>query len=130
MILGKLKIPGKVLIFDFNFEELQKLSSEEHEFRLISKYPAALRDISILVPRQVLVDEVLNKIEISGGPLVRDVDLFDIYEGEKIPKGKKNLSFHIVYQSDVKTLKSEEIDKIHQKIIEALDKEGGWEVRK
>lgn len=129
-ILGKLKIPGKVLVFDFDFEKLQQLSSEEYEFSPISKYPAALRDISILVPRQVLVDEVLRKIETSGGPLVRDVDLFDMYEGEKIPEGKKNLSFRIVYQSDVKTLKSEEIDKIHQKIIKALDREEGWSVRK
>lgn len=127
-ILEKLKI-GRVVVFDFDFEKLQKLATEEHEFRPISKYPAALRDISVLVPEGVLVDEVLNEIEITGGSLVRDVDLFDIYKGEKIPKGKKNLSFHVIYQSDVKTLKSKEIDKIHQKIIKALEKRG-WRVRK
>jgi len=128
-ILEKLKI-GKVVVFDFDFEKLQRLATEEHEFSPISKYPAALRDISVLVPERVLVDEVLNEIEVAGGSLVRDVDLFDIYQGEKIPEGKKNLSFHIVYQSDVKTLKSKEIDKIHQKIINALEKGRGWEVRK
>lgn len=134
-ILEKLKMftvqtPGKAVVFDFDFEKLQKLISEEHEFRPISKYPAALRDISVLVPERVLVDEVLNEIEIAGGLLIRDVDLFDIYKGEKIPKGKKNLSFHIIYQSDIKTLKSPEVDKIHQKIIKALEKGRGWGVRK
>ena len=77
-----------------------------------------------------MVQDVLNKIEVAGGNLVRDVDLFDIYEGENLPEGKKNLAFHIVYQSETRTLSSEEIDKTHQKIINALEKEPDWQVRK
>ncbi|MBZ9578621.1 phenylalanine--tRNA ligase subunit beta [Patescibacteria group bacterium] len=121
---------GNVVVFDFDFEKLQKLACEEHEFLPISKYPAAIRDLAVLVPLEVRVEEILNKIEITGGSLVRDVDLFDIYTGEEIPEGKKNLAFHIIYQSDIKTLSSREIDKIHQKIIKALEKEKEWEVRK
>ncbi len=80
--------------------------------------------------RDVRVEEVLNKIEFSGGNLVRDIDLFDIYEGEEMPEGKKNLAFHIIYQAEDRTLASEEIDKIQQKIIEALEENPDWEVRK
>ena len=121
---------GNVVIFDFDFEKLQKLASEEHEFRPISKYPAAIRDLAILVPLEVRIEEVLNKIETAGGSLVRDIDLFDMYTGEEISEGKKNLAFHIIYQSEVKTLNSREIDEVHQKIIKALEKEKEWEVRK
>ncbi|MBZ9569464.1 phenylalanine--tRNA ligase subunit beta [Patescibacteria group bacterium] len=128
-ILDELKV-GNVVIFDFDFEKLQKLATEEHEFRLISKYPAAIRDLAILIPLEVRIEEVLNKIEIAGGSLVRDIDLFDIYTGEEIPEGKKNLAFHVIYQSEVKTLNSREIDEIHQKIIKALEKEKEWEIRK
>jgi phenylalanyl-tRNA synthetase beta chain len=129
-ILGRLKIVGKVVAFDLDFEKLSRLSSEEHEFRPISSYPAAIQDIAVLVPRDVLVDEILNKIQIAGGNLVRDVDLFDIYEGEELPDGKKNLAFHIIYQAEDRTLSSDEINKIHKKIISALEENPEWQVRK
>ncbi|MFQ6050033.1 MAG: phenylalanine--tRNA ligase subunit beta, partial [Candidatus Paceibacterales bacterium] len=57
-ILEDLKLKQKVVVFDLDFEELQKLASEEQEFRPISPYPAAIRDIAVLVPRGILVEEV------------------------------------------------------------------------
>ena len=129
-ILDDLKIEIKLVVFDLDFEKLQKLASEEHEYWPISRYPAAVRDLAVLVPRLVRVEEVLNRIEAAGSPLIRDIDLFDIYEGEEIPRGKKNLAFHIIYQAEDKTLSSKEIDQIQKKIIQSLEKEIGWEVRK
>ena len=129
-ILEALKIGGKAVVFDLDFEKLQKIASAEHEYQPISKYPAAIRDLAILVPQEIRVAEVLNKIYDAGGNLIRDVDLFDIYEGEEIPEGKKNLAFHIIYQSADKTLFSKEIDEIQEKIIKACQEEPEWEVRK
>jgi len=129
-ILENLKITEKVVIFDIDFEKLSRLTSEEHEYQPISRYPAAVRDIAVLVPREVLVEDVLNKIEEVGGDLIRDVDLFDIYEGEELPEEKKNLAFHIIYQAEDRTLSSKEIDEIQGKIIKILEKEPEWEVRK
>lgn len=129
-ILDSYKIENKVVLFDIDFDKLQKYVSEEHEFRPISPYPAAVRDIAILVPLSARVEEVLNKIELAGGSLVRDVDLFDIYEGEELPGGKKNLAFHIIYQAEDHTLASGEIDEIHGKIIKAIEEEAEWEVRR
>jgi phenylalanyl-tRNA synthetase beta chain len=120
----------KIVVFDFDFEKLQKLASEEHEFRPLSKYPSAVRDLAILVPPETRVEEILSKIEIAGGSLVRDVDLFDIYEGEELPEGKKNLAFHIIYQAEDRTLSSKEIDGMQEKIIEALEEEPEWQVRR
>lgn len=129
-VLESFKIENKIVIFEIDFEKLKELASEEQEFRIISPYPAAMRDIAILVPRQVLVEEVLNKIELAGGKLIRDIDLFDIYEGEEIPEGKKSLAFHIIYQAPDRTLSSEEIDEIQNRIIQFLEAEIGWEVRR
>ena len=129
-ILQALKIKGEIVLFDIDFEKLIKLCSEEHEYQPISQYPAAVRDIAMLVPLEVRVEEVLNKMNLVGGSLIRDIDLFDIYEGEELPAGKKNLAFHIIYQAENRTLKSNEIDKIQKKIIKALEKEPEWEVRK
>ena len=125
-----LKLSQKVVLFDLDFEKLAKLASEEHEFRPIPKYPSAVRDLAILVPPQVKVEEVLNVIEITGGTLVCDIDLFDIYEGEELPEGKKNLAFHLIYQAQDRTLSSKEIDQLHQKIIKTLESEPEWQVRR
>jgi len=129
-ILRKLKIKEKIIVFDLDFEKLQKLADEQHEYRPISQYPAAIRDIALLVPREVRVADVLNVIERVGGETIIDVDLFDIYEGEELPMGKKNLAFHLIYQAENKTLSSKEIDAIQKKIIKALEKNREWEVRR
>ncbi len=129
-ILSSLDIKERVVLFDIDFEKLSQLASEEQEYRPISRYPAAVRDIAVLVPLEVRVEEVLNKIEISGGSLIIDVDLFDIYEGEELPRGKKNLAFHLIFQSKDRTLTSKEIDQIQNKIIKTLEENPGWRVRK
>jgi phenylalanyl-tRNA synthetase beta chain len=129
-ILGDLKIKAPIFLFDLDFELLLKFALEEQEFRPISRYPAAVRDLAILVPLQIRVEEVLNRIEIAAGPLLRDIDLFDIYEGEELPEGKKNLAFHLIYQAEDRTLPSKEIDNIHSRIIKSLEEEPEWQVRK
>ena len=70
------------------------------------------------------VVNVLNEINRAGGILVRDVDLFDIYIGEGISQGRKNLAFHIIYQAENKTLTKEEIDNLQEKIIKVLEENG------
>jgi len=120
----------KVNVFDIDFEKLSKLCSEEHEYQPISQYPSAVRDLAVLVPMSVKVVDVLNEINTVEENLIRDVDLFDIYEGEGIPEGKKNLAFHIIYQADNRTLKASEINTIQNKIIKFLEKNPDWEVRK
>ena len=129
-ILDSLGIKGKVVLFDIDFEKLSELSSEEHEYRPASRFPSAIRDIAVLVPREVRVAQVLNKIYDTGKKLIRDVDLFDIYEGEELPRDKKNLAFHIIYQAENRTFSSEEIDRVQGDIIKNLEKESEWQVRK
>lgn len=129
-ILDNLKIETKVTVFDIDFEKLSKLASEEYEYQPISCHPAAVRDLAILVPRKTRVKEILNKIETLDSPLIRDIDLFDIYEGEGVPRGRKNLAFHIIYQVEDRTLTSKEIDELQKKIISALEENSDWEVRK
>lgn len=128
--LGELRNEPKLTAFDLDFEKLKTLATEEKEYRPISRYPTTIRDLAVLVPLFTKVDEVLNVLEIAGGPLVTDVDLFDIYEGEGISEGKKNLAFHIIYQAQDRTLTSIEVYKIHQKIIETLEENPEWQVRR
>ncbi|MCK4454053.1 phenylalanine--tRNA ligase subunit beta [Candidatus Parcubacteria bacterium] len=129
-ILDALKIKKNVCAFEIDFEKLKELCSEESEYQPIPLFPTAVRDLAVLVPRKVKVVDVLNKINISGGALVRDVDLFDMYEGKELPEDKKNLAFHIIYQAKDRTLSAREIDEVHNRIIKNLEKNPTWEVRK
>jgi len=127
-ILEKYRIKDKVVAFDLDFEKLSRLASEEHEYEPFSPYPAIVRDISVLVPKNVLVEEVMNVIEESAGNLIRDIDLFDIYE--EIEEERKSLAFHIVFQLKEKAISPEEVEEAFQKIIKNLEKNPNWEVRK
>ncbi|MEA3344520.1 MAG: phenylalanine--tRNA ligase subunit beta [Patescibacteria group bacterium] len=129
-VLKDLDIKGKMILFDLDFEQLSSFCSEKSEYEPISRHPLAIRDIALLLPKNTKVMEVLNKIESISSPLIKDVDLFDIYEGQELPEGKKNLAFHIIYQAKDRTLTSDEIDKIQEKIIQVLEKDPCWEVRK
>lgn len=129
-LLNSLGIKERVVIFDLDFEKLANLATEEITYQPVSQFPAVIRDISILVPIFTRVDEVINTIEIAGGELLVNVELFDIFEGENLPEGKKSLSFRLIFQAKDRALSSKEIDLIFQKIITAIEENLDWEVRK
>jgi phenylalanyl-tRNA synthetase beta chain len=129
-VLSKLGVKESVTAFEIDFDKLVKLCSEEQQYQAVSKFPSAVRDIAVLVPLQVKMADVLNKINIAGGELIQDVDLFDIYEGQELPEGKKNFAFHIIFQAKDRTLNGKEIENVFKKIIKALEKELDWEIRR
>lgn len=129
-ITSKLGIKSEAAGFEIFFDKLVELATEERIYLPPSKYPAMVRDISVLVDRNVRVAEIENLINAAGGVLIRDVDLFDIYEDEESAEGQKSIAFHIIYQSDDHNLTDKEVNAVHEKIIKALEDEGGWEVRK
>lgn len=129
-ILGALKVKNKVAAYEIDFDKLAELASQEVEYRPLSRFPAALRDIAVLVPSETKIQEVLNKIETAGGKLIRDIELFDVYEGEEIADNKKNLAFHLVFQAEDHTLSSGEIEAILNKIIKTLEENPLWQLRK
>ena len=128
-IISALSLKDRVVVFDLDFEKIISLASEEVIYQPVSPFPPVIRDISVLVPKSVLVEEVLNKIENAGGELLIDADLFDIFEGENLPEDKKSLAFHLIFQAKDRVLSSKEVNEIQEKIIQALENEG-WEVRK
>ena len=121
-------IDSGVAAFEIDFDKLVELATEERIYSPPSKYPSVVRDIALLVNRETKIVTVMNLINSSGGALITDIDLFDIYEGENIPNSKKSLAFHIIYQSNDHTLTDKEVNSIHQKIMKELRDEG-WEIR-
>ena len=127
----EIKIGSEILgwldksVFEIDFTKLVELATEERIYTAPSKYPAMVRDIALWVDQNTKVAEVLNVINTVGGSLVSDVDLFDMYPGDD----KKSLAFHIIFQSNERTLIDKEVNELQEKIIKALE-EKNWEVRK
>lgn len=111
-----------VVYSELNVEMLQKsLQHQSWEYKAPSLYPETHRDVSFIVDQKVLVgdiEDVLHGID----PLVTGVELFDTFEDDqKVGIGKKNLAFHIQFQSNKKTLEDQDIEQVWKKIIDQLE---------
>ncbi len=128
VITKALKLKKPVVAFELDLEQLVLKVAEERDYEPVSRFPRVVRDISILVPKDIRVSRVLNMIEgVDEERIVQDVDVFDIYEDDK--QEKKSIAFHIIYGSNQKTLKDTEVDKVEQAIKKALEEGLGAEVR-
>jgi len=117
----------KVYLLEINLTELLPFTLEHKLFQPISRFPAVVRDIALVVDAGVTHRQVMDII--SGFPLVTRVALFDLYTGGKLPQGKKSLAYRITFQSPSKTLTDEAANKVQQKIIDKLAKELGAALR-
>ncbi|RJQ13842.1 hypothetical protein C4553_02250 [Candidatus Parcubacteria bacterium] len=127
-IVGKFDISKPVFAFEIDMPELLKKIRADYRYQEIPKYPAVERDISLLVPLYTKVDDIQQVIENSGGRLLANSDLIDMYVGDDMAEGKESMTFRLVFQSKERTLRDEEITKIMNKIIKAI-KQKDWEVR-
>ncbi|MDP3785152.1 MAG: phenylalanine--tRNA ligase subunit beta, partial [bacterium] len=129
-ILENIKSRARIAIAEIDFDALRKHADAEREFRPIPKYPAVIRDISLVVPSDARVDDVLQVVQDAGGENLSDVDLFDYFEDEKMRKEeKRSLAFHMVFQAENRTLTDAEVDKSVTAIVKVLE-QNRWEVRK
>jgi len=107
-------------IFNIDFEKLAKLATEELEYEPISKYPPVKRDLSVWVDSDTKIEQVIKIIQNTDLDLIKDVDLFDIYE---VDSNRKSLGLRIIYQAQDHTLTDKEVNKLHQKVMNVLEAE-------
>lgn len=109
--------------------EVTKYATFDRKYTGIAKYPAVTRDISMVMPKEILAGQVEEVIEAQGGEYLESYALFDIYEGAQIKAGYKSLAYSIVFRAKDKTLEDAEVTEAMNRILKAL--EGmGIELRK
>jgi len=127
-ILQNFNIEKKVFYARLNLDIILKCIKPNKKYQEISKYPSMVQDISMIVNYSVKWQDIEEKIN-ALSPLIIDVDLFDIYEGQNIEKNKRSLAFHITFHNLQKTLVSAEVEKIMQEVKEILVKDFHAEIR-
>lgn len=93
---------------------------ENRVYEALPRFPAVERDLALVVAEAVQAGNLIEEIKERGGGLIREVELFDLFRGGRIPQGKKNLAFRVTYQSLERTLRSEEIQELHGRIAGSL----------
>jgi phenylalanyl-tRNA synthetase beta chain len=125
----KLKNP-MIAVFSINLDIFLNLQKKTLKYAPISKYPVINRDIAMLVDSAIpagVIEELIIKFP---DKLIADAEVFDSYAGKNIPKGKKNLAFHVTFKSSERTLVETEVDELHNRLVEYVVSVTGGERRK
>lgn len=109
-----------VLVGEFDLSAIVAGMPERFQFTSVPRFPAALRDIAIIVSEETSSEQVVTEIRAAGGELLSHLRLFDVYRGNSIPAGKKSFAFALSYQANDRTLADKEIDKAHRKVEDRL----------
>ena len=101
--------------------EVLKYATFDRKYTGIAKYPAVTRDISMVVPKEILVGQIEEIIEKKGGAYLESYHLFDLYEGEQIKAGFKSVAYSIVFRAKDKTLSDTEVTEAMDRILKGLE---------
>jgi phenylalanyl-tRNA synthetase beta chain len=123
---------GKEVFYaDFNFDLILTLARKNKIiYQEISKFPAVRRDLSMLIDKNITFGTLKHIAQKTERKLLKDVNVFDVYQGDKLPVGKKSYALSFILEDIEKTLTDKTIDAIMQKLIYNLEKEAGAEVRR
>ena len=108
---------------ELSFDALKAAIDYDIKYSPLPKFPAVTRDIAMLVDRETPVAEIEAVIRKSAGKLLEDIKLFDVYEGEQIPEGKKSVAYSAVFRAADRSLTGDEVQEVFDKVLKNLASE-------
>ena len=129
-ILKDIGIKQEVFYADINWDNvLRKVGKEDVKISTLPKYPAVKRDLALLLDNNIKFIDLYNTAFQTERKLLKEVDLFDVYTGNKLPAGKKSYALSFVLQDEDKTLNEKQIDNIMEKLQQCFIKKFDAELR-
>ena len=132
-IINKLDVKTNSLVgFELDLDKYVKLkeknkkSKPTYEF---SEYQKSERDFAFILDKKIQAQDLINLIKNVDLSLIKDISIFDLYEGDNIPLGKKSLAFRVIIQSDSKTLTENDINTVSNNIIKTVEEKTGSKLR-
>ncbi len=123
-VLDHYGIGTKAYLAVIEIPEVLPLATFDRKYVGIAKYPAVTRDISMTVPKEVLVGQIEAVIEQRGGKILESYQLFDVYEGSQVKEGCKSVAFSITFRAKDRTLDEKDITAVMKKILNGLEQLG------
>jgi phenylalanyl-tRNA synthetase beta chain len=128
-VIGDYDFRSKPCVAELDFDILIDKTNLESSYRKIPSFPVVTRDFAVVSDEAVAWAEIKGCIESLKIDYVDDIEFFDVYRGKQIEKGRKSIAFRIIFRADDKTLKSEEVDILQEKILTNLNNSLGISLR-
>ncbi len=116
-------------VFELALTDLLNAEVEDIRYSPIPRFPSITRDIALVVDENVVAGELQKAIIEAGGELLKEVSIFDVYQGDRLPDGKKSIAFSLRYYDPERTLTDEEVTAVHEKVIQAVEQQFGATLR-
>ncbi|PLT32331.1 phenylalanine--tRNA ligase subunit beta [Bacillus sp. V5-8f] len=116
-------------VFELSFKALAGVEPEPIHYEPIPRFPSITRDIALVVDKETVAGDIQKVITEAGGKLLKEVGVFDLYEGERMEPGKKSIAFSLKYFDPERTLTDEEVTKAHNKVLAAVEEKTGAQLR-
>ena len=130
VILDSFNIDQEVFYVEFKWDTITSMiSNKPVHVNEIPKFPKVSRDLSLLIDNNIDFESIHNACIKVDKKLIKEVSLFDVYEGDKLPENKKSYGISFVISSNEKTLSDKEIDNIMNKLVKSLNLNFGAELR-
>ncbi|HVF56773.1 MAG TPA: phenylalanine--tRNA ligase subunit beta [Pyrinomonadaceae bacterium] len=123
------KFRQPVFVAEVNFRMLLEAAEVPVRYTPLARFPSVVRDISLVAGRRVAFEEMRRAALGLGMEHCRGVALVDVYEGANLPEGKRSLTLRVEYRADERTLRDEEVDEMHARIVESLGANFGAQLR-
>lgn len=123
-VLENYEIGTKAYVAVLDMPALLPFATFDRKYTGIAKYPAVTRDISMVVPKEILAGDIEAMIEQRAGKTLESCVLFDLYEGEQIKKGYKSVAYSIVFRDKERTLEEKDVSASMKKILNGLESMG------
>ena len=114
------KIGSRTYVAVLDMPALLPFTGFDCKYTGVAKYPAVTRDLSMVVPGEILAGKIEEVIEQRGGTLLESYQLFDLYEGNQIKEGFKSMAYTITFRSSERTLEEQEVLAAMKKILNGL----------
>lgn len=129
LVASHYDVDTKLYCAELSFEALFRLQGDTPVYTPLPRFPSVHRDIALLVQREISVGTLEACIRGAAGGLLREVALFDIYTGDKLPAEKKSVAFSLVLRSDERSLTAQDAEEEIQAILSALKRDYGVSLR-
>ncbi|WP_160722106.1 phenylalanine--tRNA ligase subunit beta [Bacillus sp. USDA818B3_A] len=116
-------------VFELSLQAVLQEETVPLQYDAIPRFPTITRDIALVVNRETVSGTLKEIILTTGAPLLKEAEVFDLYEGERMEEGKKSIAFSLKYLDPERTLTDEEVTKVHERVLEALKEKAGAVLR-
>ena len=129
-LCNRFGVKSDVYMADFNWDLILELArNNKTKYQEVSKFPFVRRDLSLLIDTAVTFDELKKIATATDNKILKSVNLFDVYVGDKLPEGKKSYAISFMMADENKTLTDKYVDKVMGKLMYSFKEEVGAELR-